>query len=70
MPKTFGRLRRAGVLTECRLKLRTQKDAREADHWIKVKKPDDMTVGHRDPERFPLAIDLDSEKVFAPWSRI
>ena len=41
-----------------------------ADHWIKVKKPDDMTVGHRDLERFSLPIVLDSEKVFAPWSRI
>jgi hypothetical protein len=48
-------------------KIRKQKDALEAvDHWIKTKKPDNMTVVCRDPERFSLAVDLDSEKVFAP----
>ena len=47
-------------------KIRKQKDTLAAvDNWIKTKKPDNMTVKHRVTERFSLAVDLDTEKVFS-----
>jgi hypothetical protein len=46
-------------------KVRKQKDTLEAvDHWLKTKKPSNMKVHYRAAERFSLAVNLDTEKVF------
>jgi hypothetical protein len=46
-------------------KVRKQKEALEAvDQWLKTKKPHNMNVHYRSAERFSLAVNLDTEKVF------
>jgi hypothetical protein len=53
------------ALADKKRKVRKQKDALEAvDHWLKTKKPDNLTVHYRSAERFSLAVNLDTEKVF------
>lgn len=52
-------------LASTKKKLREQKESLEAvDHWLKTKKPDNMTVHYRPVTRFSISVDLDTEKVF------
>jgi hypothetical protein len=53
-------------LAEKSTKVRQQKKALEAvDRWLKTKRPKNMKVVYRDPNRRSLAIDLGTEEVFA-----
>jgi hypothetical protein len=53
-------------LAERSAKMRQQKKALEAvDRWLKTKRPRNMRVVYRDPNRRSLAIDLGTEEVFA-----